>query len=310
MTESKSKHVRELARELLDDIELSRVSAECLILKASRLARWVGNDEVQKWLNLEMGGYRSDDPVAIKYMGLTGRWTDFAKKQGYWGPLAQQEALINAERAKLASMRIPDSSGDWASVAINNATTAMSMSANHIGLLSGIKSRVIARLHSFVSDVYYEKEFDALAESIFERYKRDVDSLVAKHCGEVLSKIPHVMDRLASDDQESISQALGTCRRIIDAFADSIFPPTDTTIEIGGHELKLDASRHLNRLNAFVHQSTLSASRRQRLRQNLSNLYDRLSGGVHSDISPEEARSLFLNTYLFLGELLHLRKAK
>ena len=39
-TQSRSEHVLQLARELLDDIELSRTNAENLILKASRLARW------------------------------------------------------------------------------------------------------------------------------------------------------------------------------------------------------------------------------------------------------------------------------
>jgi len=114
------------------------------------------------------------------------------------------------------------------------------------------------------------------------------------------------MDRLVDGDQESISQALATCRRIIEAFADSIYPPTDQTVEIGGNTLKLDASKHQNRINAFVHAKTQSQSRKQRLRQNLSNLFDRVSSGVHTEVTAEEARALFLNTYLFLGEVLHV----
>ena len=38
-----------------------------------------------------MSGYNSTDPVSLKYMGITGRWTDYEKNLGYWGPLAQQE---------------------------------------------------------------------------------------------------------------------------------------------------------------------------------------------------------------------------
>jgi hypothetical protein len=214
-----------------------------------------------------------------------------------------------AEKTKLASMRTPDSSSDYANTVISNVTNAMSASSILISRLSGIKSRVLGLLHTFVSDVYYEKEFDSLSESIFERYKRDVDTLVSEHCGEVLEKIPAVMDRLANGDQESISQALTTCRRIIESFADSIYPPTDDTVEIGGNMLKLDAAKHQNRINVYVHNMTSSKSRRQRLRQNLANLFDRVSSGVHDDTSAEEARSLFLNTYLFLGEILHLGNA-
>src|SRR5690349_17173531 len=115
MTEqSRSEHILALAKELLDDIELSRLGPENLLLKASRLARWVGSEEIRYWVKLEMEGYNSSNPISLKYMSLTGRWTDKEKNKGYWGPLAQQEAAIAAEKAKLASMRTPDVSADYA----------------------------------------------------------------------------------------------------------------------------------------------------------------------------------------------------
>jgi hypothetical protein len=93
-TQSRSEHILELARELLDDIELGRTTAEGLILKASRLARWVGSDETRYWLTLEMGGYNSSDPVSLKYMGITGRWIDREKNRGYWGPLSRIPSFL------------------------------------------------------------------------------------------------------------------------------------------------------------------------------------------------------------------------
>ena len=87
--ESKSKHIIELAKELLDDIELNRMSAEHLLLKATRLARWMGSEETQQWLKLEMVGYNGTEEVSLRYMSITGRWTDRQKMLGFWGPLAQ-----------------------------------------------------------------------------------------------------------------------------------------------------------------------------------------------------------------------------
>lgn len=306
--QSRSEHILELSKELLDDIELSRTNVENLILKASRLARWVGSEEVRQWLKLEMGGYNSTDEISLKYMGLTGRWVDKEKNTGYWGPLAEQEATIDAQKAKLAGMRTPDSSGEWAGMAIANVTRSMSEVANIISRLSGIKSRVLAHLHTFVTEIYYEKEFDNLSESIFEKYKKDVDILIGTSCGNVLEQIPSVMSRLAEGNQESISQALTTCRRILESFADSIFPPIEDTIEIGGNQLSLNASKYQNRINAYIHQRIESSTRKTRFRQNLSNLFDRVSTGVHKDVTAEEARALFLNTYLIIGEILHLPK--
>ncbi len=72
MTEqSRSKHIVELAKELLDDIELNRMSAEHLLLKATRLARFMGSEETQQWLRLEMIGYNITEEVALKYMTIT-----------------------------------------------------------------------------------------------------------------------------------------------------------------------------------------------------------------------------------------------
>jgi hypothetical protein len=306
---SKSEHTLELVQDLLDDLELGRSSGERLILKASRLARIVGADEIKEWLRFELGGFNSGNDISLKYMGLTGRWTKKAENKGYWIPLAQIEALIEAEKSKLSVMRIPDSSGDYNS-AVPVATRAMDAAAANISKFSGIRSKVMARLHAFVTDVYYEKVFDNLSESIFESYKRDVDTLISSTCGDVIEQIPSAMERLASGDSEAISHALTTCRRIIESFADSIYPPSEETIEIGGNQLKLDAGKHQNRINAYIHGISDSKSRKQRFRQNLSNLYDRVSTGVHKDVGAEEAKALFLNTYLFLGEVLHLSSDK
>lgn len=308
LEQSKSEHILELAKELLEDIELSRLSAESLLLKVSRLARWVGSEEIKYWINLEMKGYNSSNDISLKYMGITGRWVNREELTGYWGPLAQQEATLEAQNIKLKSMSTPDTSGDWAFRVMQMYQEQMVSTTKYISTLCGIKSRVLAHLHNFVSEVYYEKEFDSLSESIFERYKSEVDTLISVLCDDVLHQIPSVMSRLAEGDSESISQALSTIRRIIDSFADSIFPPTEETINIGGNDVSLGANKHQNRINAFVHQRIESKSRKTKIRQNLSNLYDRVSTGIHNDVTAEEARSLFLNTYLLLGEVLHITK--
>lgn len=306
---SQSEHIIELARELLDDIELSRLDAEKLLLKCGRLARLAGSDEVRKWIGFEMGGYNTSDPLSLKYVTKTGRWIDYEKRQALWGSLATQEAWIRAETDRLTALRLPDVSGDYANLALNNVMNSMSAARTNITNASRVRSAVLGLLHQFVTSVYYEREFSGLAESIFEKYKKDIDTLIADHASDVLSKIPSVISRLSERSEEGVSQALSTCRRIIESFADAIFPPSEETFELGGNTLRLDASKHQNRINVYIAQKTQSASRRQRLRQNLSNLYDRVSSGVHTEVTPEEAYSLFLNVYLFLGEILHLGKS-
>ncbi|TGK48793.1 hypothetical protein EHQ16_07910 [Leptospira kanakyensis] len=307
MDTSKSEHVINLAREILDDIELSRLGAQAILLKTTRLARYVDEEEIRAWLRFEMQGF-SDDPIALKYMSKTSRWTDFKKKEGYWGSLAKIEATAEAQKQKLSLIRIPDTSGDRAIFVIDRVTTQMNDASHNIAKLESIKSIVISLIHDFVANVYYQKTFDNVAEGIFDKYKKDIDILIAANSGDILGQIPAVVDRLSNEDKESISQALNTCRRIVDSFANHIFPAREDSIEIGGNILSLKQDKVLNRINAFIQLNTESESRKKKLRQNLSNLYDRTSAGVHSDIDTNEAKSLFFNTYLLLGEILSLKK--
>jgi AbiTii len=328
-TKSASDHTLALAQELLDDIELSRLSAENLLLKATRLARLVKDDEIRTWLHYELTGFVTDDPISLRYMTETGRWTDFEKKVGYWKSLPELDYRIAACRLQIQQLRVPDihfapSSanphelvGGWGSAAVAQATapvgqvlTQLSGLHDAAATFSAIRSSVLALLHQFVVRIYYELTFSGTQETIFERQKALVETKLAATCGAVLEKFPAVYNRLAEGDPEAISQALSTCRRIIDAFADAVFPPSDETLSIDGNEIKLTAQHHQNRINAYVHGHCGSVSRRKRLRRALEDIYGRVSAGVHSDVSPDEARMLFLHSYLLMGEVVSLPKTE
>lgn len=205
-------------------------------------------------------------------------------------------------------MRLPDSVS--AANIINDFTRKMTELNQQIQRHSTIKSKVISLLHEFVSGVYYEKAFSGLAENIFESYKRGIDATIAEKCGDVLSKLPYVYDRLRDGDSEAVSQGLTTCRRIIEAFADAIYPPTEEKVQLGENLLTLDSSKHLNRINVYISQKISSKSRRKRLCRFLSDLYSRICTGVHNEVSPQEAQALLLSTYLFLGEVLNFDREK
>lgn len=303
---SKSQHIIDLSKEIIDNIELAEYDVQALLLKSTRLARYVENEEIRAWLRFEMQGYVSENELSELYMTKTGRWTDRKENKGYWGPYAQIDATINSYEARLKQLRIPDSSSNYAATLVNNILSQIASVSSVISKLGGVKSRVTSILHDFATNVYYERVFDSLAESIFEDYKKSIDLLIAKNSGDLIEQIPSVIARLSDDNKESVSQALTTCRRIIESFANHIFPPTDETYNIGGNELSLKADKTLNRLNVYIHKNTLSESRRKKLKQNLQNLYERVSAGVHADVDEQEARSLFFNVYLVLGEILTL----
>ena len=179
ITPNKSKHILELSLEIIDDIELSRIGAEQILLKTVRLARLTESDDFKKWLDLEMRGY-TKDKLALEFMSITGRWTDRENNKGYWVPLAQIEASIQAQTLKLQSMRTPDSSSDYAGMIISNVNKSMSNTSNNIAKLKGIVSRVISLIYEFAMTIHYKKRFEFTAESIFEKYQLELDDKLYK----------------------------------------------------------------------------------------------------------------------------------
>lgn len=65
---------------------------------------------------------------------------------------------------------------------------------------------------------------------------------------------------------------------------------------------ELTQQQVLNRIDEHLKKCS-SKTRRERLSRAVRALYDRASAGVKNDITPGEAQSLFLATYLTLGEI-------
>ena len=124
--------------------------------------------------------------------------------------------------------------------------------------------------------------------------------------GEALEKIGAVYERLEAGNPEAVSHALTSCRRLIAAVADAVYPPSKDPIDVDGKTVDVNRQQSLNRIETFVSTNTRSKSRRKRLRRTLENLYNRTSAGVHADVSVEEAKSIFLHTYVVLGEIVLL----
>jgi hypothetical protein len=212
---SAASHILELSGEILDDLELDRIPLSKLIMKANRLARLAGSDEIKAWLEYETQGYNISEPISLKYMSLTGRWTDRENKKGWFGPLPQQESLIRSSKLRIESTKLGAMSGENMVFVVDRINNSHSQLSRMIVDIEGILSRVTGLIHKFASGVYYERQFADLSVSIFDRYKDEIDAKIAEKSGSVLTKLPSVVERLRENDPEAISQALTTCRRII-----------------------------------------------------------------------------------------------
>lgn len=295
-----------VSEELLADIELTRLNASEVALKANRVARIVGHDDLLEFLTYERNGYPTDGS-ADKWIGKAGRWSPDDKGKFYPVPIAQIEASSQSSRDALNALRGGGNySGDMVPIAAREHDQKIGAHSAVLGRWSAICKQVVATIYDLVAEIYHELLFSELQASLFASTQTMVDGELAASSGTALNKIERVSDRLRDGDPESVSQALTTCRRLIDSCADHLFPAQDEPYVIGEQSLKVGQQNILNRLQAYTHVEGAAKGRRDRLRRALSDLYERCSAGTHAEVTVEEARFVFLQTYVVLGEILTL----
>jgi len=315
-------HTLSLARDVLDDIELSRLGPEQLLLKVSRLARLVDDTEARQWLEFELRGYPNTD-FSRRYMTLFNRWTDLNAQRGYWTPLASLAAWTTAMQAEISQLRVPDVSVSMSSSNPHELVTGFAGSnvakasqpvtatlerlqqrTTAVAQLREIQSRVLAEIHTFAVRTYYKLAFSNAAESIFRDHQLEVDGLLREHASDVIEKIPAITARLTEGNPEAVSQALNSCRRMIKAFADAVQPGQSKDVAADGETYNIGSDKVLNRVQHYLTTKCSQKGRRERLNRNLRLIWERASAGAHSDVTAGEARALFLQTYLTLGETI------
>jgi hypothetical protein len=293
------------ATALLTDIENDTLAIELLIAKALSLARLAADDDAIEWLSYEMTGYNIRTAVGGRYAILTSRW-DGQSDKGYLGPAASIAHTVATMTQTLDVHKQLQPSGEYMMVQQNDKAKKVHEWSSAIEPLARVVSSVKAQLYLFGSRVLEAALFSDTSKSIFERYQSSVDRHLAQKASKAFEKLPHVFERLREGDTEAISHALTSCRRIIDSFADSVFPAQAEPFTVNGQELDVTAPKTKNRVRAFLSGKITSTSRRDRMNKNLGALYDRVSAGVHSDVTTDEAQALVLNTYLLLGEIVSL----
>lgn len=117
---TKNEQIIALALEVLEDAEMLRTSVESLVLKASRLARLVDDEESQLWLWHERHGYNDTDEVSLKYLELTSRWIGFSTKKAYFAAINIHEAMIENHKDELDIVKQFIPSGTYSTIQLQD----------------------------------------------------------------------------------------------------------------------------------------------------------------------------------------------
>jgi AbiTii len=321
---------RDLSVEILKNLELSETSLTNIALKASRVARLLNEFAAQQIFIYEASGYPTDDdgtvPSDAWELGvIAGRkYTERDAKSGetkefiHLESIAKLESQIKLTEAALAAAVDPDVSISSAnpmqvvSPGIGNTFERQGIVSGH-ARMSAILAKSRAFIHDYVSRKHYELEFSGIADDVFSRTRERVDAMIGATVPAAVQKLTAVYEGLQSENPEDWSNAVHSCRRVLEDLADALFPATDEVRHQNGKLIKLGKEKYINRLIAFVEERRKSKRFSELVGSHLDFLGDRLDAvfkaaqkGSHAMVEREEADRYVVYTYLIVGDLLSL----
>ena len=318
---------------VLEGIENNTLLTSSVLLQCLKIARLLNDTESISWLQYEYGGYPRDEKGYIKesawnigykhgrgylYEGKKIIFLELASELE--GKIDSQKKAINNYSTKGASV-----SGDQAYGAMNVLTGTVSKSTS--GLLSNIavNEKRLAILKSEYYDYALRKSielsFSNVVTDVFSIYREQVDNYFNELSSETILKLQAIQDKINSDNPEMYSQALTTCRRLLENTAEELFDKhfpnyTEKMYKTkSGKEIDVSGDHYLNKLSAVVErlqnkslEKTLVGSNIKYMIDWIKNLSELQCKGVHSEITKEEAMRCIIHTYICLGDILSLQE--
>jgi len=309
-----------LVRRALDEFDDRPLSAT--VRRAVRIANLLGESEIALRLAFEVksigGDSRANAEDARRLLADPGAWGD---------PEGPAESAVREymEDRRVGSDKVQSSSIDtiehWERyfAAHEDIANSKEILERRIADLQMLER---ARHHTFTALCKWERQLSlgSVSERIFSGFERRVQRLLAEGAPALVDQFNAVFRRMrdaARIDSESASeefaQAVGTCRRILKAVIDHVFPGHTGLLSEEGHVL--DAEKYRNRLREFTKTVQVGDRMRGAAEATIVSLCDRFdaldglaSKGVHAGVALEEAELCAINTFIVAGEILRLHE--
>jgi hypothetical protein len=250
------------------------------------------------------------------------------ERQGFFYLAGELEKEITSNTATLNTLTTQgvSLSGDLILLTMRELTTHIS---NRTGiLLTNIRDAehnltiLKGQYYKYALKVNLELKFSQQAEDVFSSFRFSADKNLINYAPESLRRLAAAYENLHSDNSESWSQALTSCRRVFQELSDSLFNSFITNVENGNYQtssgkvFSVSGENYKNRLYAVVDFLSKSKTSRNLIGSEIMYLidwidcfHDLLSKGVHEIEEPieyEEARFGILHTYMLLGNIANL----
>lgn len=316
----------QVIEESLKELESPKGSILSAVQKLQRSASIVGDEEKRLWCSIQLGDstyvhplknltyflINHQDPSTSDYQEGISKHIKILEKLG----LTHEIHFTNEE----INIKLDASGGGYVNIGFieeryadlvrlkkgNDGTHYKNNLNNHLNFVK-------KKAHELASDLYKKLKFSGTVSNCFDLLRDAVDDKLLDLNPVISEQLMLAFKSVSSNKEEEWSQALTTCRRLIEALADELYPATNDN----GEGRALGKTQYVNRIWAFMDASIESKSNKDLAKVHLDFLgswlekINKLSNkGVHAELGQLEATKAVFHTYLMIADILEYMKEK
>lgn len=309
-----------LLEQALKDLESPKGSVFSSLQKLSRAAVLVDNTDIQIWCQIQFGDHKYVDEIKklLAVVTKSDYPSDLAKQQNIDKAIARLEALGLKRGLHLVTeeLALKDHTPGGGCLSIgfieerysdlarnkkgNDGTYYKTPLYNHL-------SYVRRKAHDFASELYNKLRFSGTVSNSFDLLKIVVDDKLFDLNPVLAEQLMIAFRSVSASKAEEWSQALTSCRRILEGLADELYPAN----QVAHKGRTFGQAQYVNRLWAFMDNAIESESNRDLAKTHVDFLGSWIektnkiaNKGVHADVEQIEAVKAVFHTYLVIADLL------
>lgn len=323
MPSSRREAARELADDLIADMDMNRIGPVESVRRAHRLAFLLDDEAATEWLGFEVKGFppgggwkkaasRSGRAVAPRDL------TEEQRKSGaelFWtesvGAIAAQMEIAKLHISSAADAPVSVSSSNpnqYVSAPSGNMRERAQLNQN-LTKLSQQLAPILGAIYEYVMEKSVELRFGDTVEDALGTLRDRVDASIADLAPKAATKLASAFENASSGSAEDWANAAGACRRIIKEVADSLRPPGP---KVNGREM--GDGQYINRLVDWIENQGVGGTLRDVIVSDLGDFGKRIDAladaghkGAHAEVTKYEASRAITGTYLLVGDILDIR---
>lgn len=311
----------QLLEECLKELESAKGSVSVAVQKLYRAALFLNEGDIVKWCEIQFGEH--------KYIVPLNEFLEIVRKEiEKAGGNVSANKLIDKKIAELEKLglkpmhfsneeltaKISESGGGYVNIGFveekyldlvrtkrgNDGTYYKDNLNRHLNYVRQSTHKKATKLyHKYASLGAPATTFDILKTVVDDRLL-DISPVLAE-------QLMAAFRRISTNSPEEWSQALTSCRRLLESLADKLYPPRDELV----NGRSVNQPNYINRLWAYMDSSIKSDSNRELakshvdlLGKHLEKTYKVTNKAVHAEITRLESIKTVFHLYLTIADIL------